>query len=148
MSQVGLEVLDTTMQKTHVWLNELENLAHLPDQRTAFKSLRAVLHQLRDRLPVEVAAHLGAQLPVLIRGFFYEGWHPAHKPEKMRTQEEFLGNVNDEIIGPEPIDPLRVVRGVFELLNHHISSGEVEKIRGVLPKDIQGLWPVPSPAFR
>lgn len=148
MSQLGLEVLDTTVQKTHAWLNDLERFAHLPDQKTAFKALRAVLHCLRDRLSVDVTAHLGAQLPLLIRGLYYEGWHPAHKPDRIRNEAEFLDEVSSEIIGPEPIDPLRVVRGVFELLNHHISPGEVEKVRGVLPKDLQHLWPEPSPAFR
>lgn len=148
MSQPGLEVFDSTLQKTHGWLNELQELGHLPDQNTAFKVLRAVLHSLRDRLSVEVTAHLGAQLPVLIRGFFYEGWRPAGKPERTRSQEEFLDSIRIQIVSPENLDPLRLTRAVFELLNHHLSAGEPEKIRNVLPKEVQEIWPEPSPAFR
>lgn len=35
---------------------------------------------MRDRLSVNAAAHLSAQLPELLRGIFYEGWIPAHVP--------------------------------------------------------------------
>jgi len=148
MSQPGLEVFDSTLQKTHVWLNELREIAHLPDQQTSLKVLRAVLHALRDRLAVDVTAHLGAQLPMLVRGFFYEGWHPAGKPEKIRSQEEFLDQVRIRIVSPEVIDPARVTRAVFDLLNHHLSPGEPEKIRNVLPTELQELWPEPSPLYR
>lgn len=148
MSQPGLEVFDSTLQKTHVWLNELQELAHLPDQHAAFQALRAVLHTLRDRLSVDVAAHLGAQLPVLIRGVFYEGWHPAGKPEKIRSREEFLGQIEEAFMGPETTDPARLAMGVFELLNHHLSPGSPEKIRQVLPREMMELWPEPSPVYR
>jgi uncharacterized protein (DUF2267 family) len=148
MSQPGLEVLDSTVQKTHLWLHELEVLGHLPNQATAFKALRAVLHTLRDRLTVDVAANLGAQLPVLIRGFFYEGWHPAGKPAKIRTQDEFLAQIDAQILTQENLDPQRLAQAVFSLLNHHLSPGEPEKIRQTLPHEIQALWPTPSPAFR
>jgi uncharacterized protein (DUF2267 family) len=148
MSQPGLEILDTTVQKTHLWLRDLEQIGHLPNQAIAFKALRAVLHTLRDRLTVDVAAHLGAQLPVLIRGFFYEGWHPAGKPEKIRSQDEFLALIDAQILTQEKVDAMRLTRAVFSLLNHHLSPGEPEKIRQTLPHELQALWPTPSPAFR
>lgn len=39
------------------------------DRHAAYLALRATLHALRDRLTVEEVAELGAQLPMLIRGF-------------------------------------------------------------------------------
>ena len=54
---------------------------------------RPVLHTLRDRLTVEEAAHLSAQLPLLIRVIYFEGWHPAHKPTKERFKEQFLDQI-------------------------------------------------------
>jgi uncharacterized protein (DUF2267 family) len=67
MSATGLEVLDKSVQTTNIWLDEImEGIG--PDRRLAWHSLRAVLHALRDRLPLDQAAHLGAQLPIVIRG--------------------------------------------------------------------------------
>ena len=71
MSANGLEVFDKTIQTTNIWLNEImERLG--PDRQVAWKVLSTVLHKLRDRLPLELAAHLGAQLPLLVRGVYYD----------------------------------------------------------------------------
>ena len=59
----------------------------------AYMALRTVLHALRDRLTVEEAIQLGAQLPMLIRGFYYEGWNLKGKPHKERHKEDFLDHI-------------------------------------------------------
>src|ERR687886_176925 len=65
MSSTGLEVFDRTVQETNIWLGEIaEDLG--PDRQVAYRVLRAVLHALRDRLTVEQAAHLSAQLPRML----------------------------------------------------------------------------------
>lgn len=141
MSQEGLEVLDSTLQKTHEWINATAEAAHI-DPPTAFKALRAVLHTLRDRLPVDVAAHFSAQLPMLLRGLYFDGWRPSEVPVKL-TQSEFLHSISRAVMTAESVDPVRLARAVFSVVNHHFSSGEVEKIRAVLPREIQLLWPEP-----
>src|SRR5919204_6184474 len=79
MSATGLDVFDKTLQTTNIWLNEImDDLG--PDRKIAYRALRAVLHALRDRLTVDEAAQLGAQLPLMIRGLFFDMWHPAGKP--------------------------------------------------------------------
>ena len=133
--------MDTTLQKTHAWLNEVQDLGRFPDRHSAFQALRSVLHALRDRLPVDEAAHFGAQLPVLVRGFYYEGWHPAGKPDRIRSQEEFLEGVESGMMPNRSIDPIKATEAVFELLNRRLSPGEPEKIRAVLPAVLQELWP-------
>ena len=79
MSMTGLEVFDTTLQKTNEWLDEIMDELALQDRHTAYVALRGTLHALRDRLPVQEAVHLGAQLPILVRGFYYEGWRPVRE---------------------------------------------------------------------
>ena len=90
MSATGLDVFATTVQKTNSWLNDLMQIAGFQDRHKAYLALRAALHALRDRLTVEEVAQFGAQLPMLIRGFYYEGWDPTGKPPKVRDKEQFL----------------------------------------------------------
>lgn len=143
MSATGLEVFDTTLHKTHTWLKEVMEELGTEDRHRAYMALRAVLHALRDRLTVEEVAQLAAQLPMLIRGFFYEGWDPTGKPLKERHLEAFLEHVAQELKTPSgpAVDPERAARAVFKVLAHRISQGEIEDIRGLLPKELKALWP-------
>ena len=140
MSATGLEVLDKSVQTTNIWLDEImEEIG--PDRRVAWNSLRAVLHALRDRLPLDQAAHLGAQLPIVIRGLYYDQWYPAGKPEKWRTQDEFIARLNEELSDTRPTDPRDAARAVFRTISNHVSPGQVDKVRESLPEDIRRLWP-------
>ena len=73
MSAQGLEMIDHTVQETHEWLNDLAEQLGWPDKRQVLHLLRVTLAEIRDCLPHDEAAHLSAQLPVLIRGIYYEG---------------------------------------------------------------------------
>jgi hypothetical protein len=55
--------------------------------------LSKVLHKLRDRIPVELAAHLGSQLPLLVRGVYYDQFQPARQPTACRSYDEFCSEV-------------------------------------------------------
>lgn len=84
MSTTGLDVFDKTLQITNTWLDEI--MAELgPDRQVAWHVLNAVLRTLRDRLPIDLSAHLASQLPVLVRGTYYEQWQPGHQPDKARS---------------------------------------------------------------
>ena len=141
MSVTALDVFDTTLQKTHRWLKELMQVLDWQDRHKAYLALRATLHALRDRLTVEEVAQLGAQLPMLIRGFYYETWDPTGKPEKVRKKEEFLARIEQQFRGDDRIDPEQVARAVFTVLANRVTEGEIEDVKDVLPSEIKTLWP-------
>jgi uncharacterized protein (DUF2267 family) len=122
MSATGLEVFDSTLQKTNIWLKELMEEMGL-DRRKAYQALRGVLHALRDRLTVEEVAELGAQLPLLIRGIYYEGWDPTGKPVKQRHREQFLARIREYFKTDDD------------------AGGEIEDVKHILPREIRDLWP-------
>ena len=141
MSMTGLEVFDTTVHKTNSWLKKLMQELHREDRRKAYLALRATLHALRDRLTVEEVAQLGAQLPMLIRGFYYEGWDPTGKPLKIRDKEEFLGLVAEEFRTDDTLNPELIARAVFKVLSDRVTAGEIEDVKHVMPAEIRELWP-------
>ena len=143
MSMTGLQTFDHTIHQTNTWLKELmDDLG--PDRQRAYDALRAVLHTLRDRLTVEEATDLGAQLPMLVRGIYYEGWNPAKTPEKLRSRDEFLSRVAERLANVRPINPEDAARAVFGVLDRHVTAGETADVRGMLPQDVQSLWPAPA----
>lgn len=136
------EIFDTTLQKTQIWFNDLTtdlDWQHRP--QSVYLALRTVLHALRDRLTVEEALHLGAQLPMLIRGFYFEGWNLKDKPHKERHIEDFLEHVTDAFKDDPSVNARQVTRAVFRVLAKHVSAGEIEDIKGILPKELKELWP-------
>lgn len=139
MSTQHLEILETTVQKTHQWIESLAEAAHM-DSHTAYQALRAVLQTLRDRLPASEAAHFAAQLPILIRGIFYEGYKPSQTPEGL-SQQEFLDRIAEKIVTGRIVDPLEAVRQVFSLLERFMGHGELEKVGLVLPAELRSLFP-------
>jgi uncharacterized protein (DUF2267 family) len=141
MSATGLDVFATTVQKTNSWLNDLMQIAGFQDRHKAYMALRAALHALRDRLTVEEVAQFGAQLPMLIRGFYYEGWDPTGKPLKVHDKEQFLAQIAQAFRDDESIDREQIARAVFALLAKRVSQGEIEDVKHLLPKEIQELWP-------
>jgi uncharacterized protein (DUF2267 family) len=142
MTTTGLDVFDRTIHTSNVWLNELMQNLGWQDRHGAYLALRATLHALRDRLAVDEMAHLGAQLPLVIRGMYYDGWNPGGQPVKIRTREEFLDRVAAGFgRSDDPIDREAVARAVFALLASRVTAGEVEDVTHVLPAEIRSLWP-------
>jgi uncharacterized protein (DUF2267 family) len=139
MSSMGLEVFDETLHKTNMWLKEIAQELSV-DRHGAYQVLRAVLHCLRDRLTINEAADLGDQLPMLIRGVFYEAWHPAGKPDKIRSRDEFLTVITTRIAMKQSIDAENAARAVFRTLENHISPGAIRDVISVLPEEIRTLW--------
>jgi uncharacterized protein (DUF2267 family) len=143
MSQSGIEAIDRTIHKTNEWLGAVVRCAPELDRHHAYAALRAVLHALRDRLPVEAAANFGAQLPTLVRGIYYEGWHPAGKPLRLRHFDEFLALIEQELPPGPHRDPENAARAVFRVIEQHVDPGETDKVIRMLPTELQELWGPP-----
>jgi uncharacterized protein (DUF2267 family) len=143
MSATGLDVFDRTLQITNIWLNEIMEVIG-PDRKVAWKVLSVVLHKLRDRLPVERAAHLGAQLPLLVRGVYYDQYQPAKQPTRCHTAQEFVAEVAEWLTDTRPVDPNDAVRAVFGVLKRHVTAGEYAKLEGALPHGLRQLMDTAS----
>jgi uncharacterized protein (DUF2267 family) len=139
MSTTGVTSLDHTVQETNTWLKAVDEQLGLENRHHAYNALRAVLHALRDRLSPEVAAKLGAQLPILVRGIYYEGWHMAGTPTKDRHLQEFVDHILEELPPQFPLDALTVARGIYEILWEKLDPGEFEKLMNHLPVPLRNL---------
>jgi uncharacterized protein (DUF2267 family) len=146
MSITGLDVFDSTLHQTNVWLKAIMGRLGTNDRHRAYLAIRTTLQALRDRLQPEVAVHLGAQLPLLVRGLYYEDWHMAGTPTRERHKEEFLAPIAEAFWRDPEADAEQVVRAVFAVLAEQIDPGEVRKVMSVLPRDLRDLWPQPTGA--
>jgi uncharacterized protein (DUF2267 family) len=140
MSNTGIPAFDSTIQTTNIWLNDILERLGWQEKQRAYHALRVVLHALRDRLTVDQAAALGAQLPMLVRGFYYEGWHPAGAAVKERKKEAFLAHIAAAFRDDAYVDPELVARAVFHVIAEHVTPGEVKHVKIALPGEIRSLW--------
>lgn len=143
MSVNGLDVFDRTLHTTNAWLKEISEELDV-DRHTAWKVLSTVLHKLRDRLPVDLSAHLGSQLPLLIRGVYYDQYQPARQPTRCSSLDEFVDEVGEWLTDARSIEPRRAIEAVCHVLSRHLAPGQVDKVRANLPKSIRVLWSAPA----
>jgi uncharacterized protein (DUF2267 family) len=130
--------IDNTVAKTYEWLREVRKRGDFKDLHDAYQAVRAVMHALRDRLDPNVAAHFSAQLPLLLRGVFYEGWVPARTPARA-SLEVFLARVEKEagLKGTSAAeDAINAVMSVFE---DELGAGTTSHLLSVLPSEYADL---------
>lgn len=135
----GVRSFDSSLETTKEWLREVQEEMGLDDEQRALRVVRAVLHTLRDRLPVEEAAQFAAQLPMLLQGVYYHEWTPRGKPLKIRDRQGFLDKVAERMMREH--DPEEACRAVFGVVERQMPGGEVEDVKRILPESIRDLWP-------
>jgi uncharacterized protein (DUF2267 family) len=120
---------------------------HVVELRNVGMRLLPLLEKaaLRDRLPVPEAAHLGAQLPMLVRGFYYDNWKPASTPSKIKTAQEFYDVVQENFAADRNVNPMRLTEAVMKALSANLSPGELEKLRGIFSPHLREIWPKNEP---
>ncbi|HEY2669647.1 MAG TPA: DUF2267 domain-containing protein [Rugosimonospora sp.] len=137
MGETGYAAFDTTIEKANHILHDIEQAYGWPKDRRnqSYAALRTVLHALRDRLPVAESAQLAGQLPMLVRGIYYEGWDPSDVPMKM-DKEEFLARIRREFTFDVDGGPQRLLETVLDALRHHITGGQLDDVKSILPRDL------------
>ena len=140
MTAHWFETFDHTVHLTHEWINELDDMIGWGNRGQSFRLFRAVLHALRDWLQVNEAVDLGAQLPTLIRGVYYEHWRPAATPAKPRDVSTFIERVEEAFRPGELDDTERLIAVVFAFLSRKISDGEISDVKHALPSSVRELW--------
>ena len=140
MSAVKLSVFRKPVAKANGWIKEIGKRMKWNDEEDALKALRVVLHALRDRLTIDEAAQLSAQLPLVVRGIFFEGWRPHGHAHRAGGLNGFFGEIDAQLPNVTPRDRKRAVQIVFDVLAHHISQGEVGDIAAVLPAEMSEFW--------
>jgi uncharacterized protein (DUF2267 family) len=140
MKTTGITTLDHAPQVVAEWLNLLQDDLGWLDRGRALLLLRETLHAVRDFLTVDEAADLSAQLPVLIRGIFFEGWVPAKTPAKLRSVDDFLERVTKSFASDPLPEPDVAVAAVFAVLRRQISPGEYRQVAWAMRKPLRDLW--------
>ena len=136
MTTTHVTTLEHGIHATNAWLRDVAAELGGEDRQEAYRALRATLHVLRDRLPVDEAAQLAAQMPDLLRGVYYEGWNPSSAPGLFRTREELLDLVAREGAFHGRTEASYALNAALAVLRRRISAGELEDVAAVLPADI------------
>ncbi|HEX7037735.1 MAG TPA: DUF2267 domain-containing protein [Pseudomonadales bacterium] len=142
---LNVAALDRTVLQTQAWLGHISQQMGWEDPEKSYATLRAVLHALRDRLPPDEAVNLAAQLPTLVRGIYFEGWHPADEPLTKRNRAEFLERVRRAAPELTEREARRAVTAVLLELSTELDQREVKRVRQAMPPELRELWPVAPP---
>lgn len=131
---------DKQCRETLMWVYDVAERTTCPEREDwAFNALRSVLHAIRDRTTIEEAFHLAAQLPVLLRGYYFEGFRPSAQKAKMNAGE-FLIRIRKDMEPLTELSPEEAFGAVLVTLYEHVSIGELEDVKQSMPKDIVKLW--------
>ncbi|GIW86474.1 MAG: hypothetical protein KatS3mg108_0798 [Isosphaeraceae bacterium] len=145
MSWTGLDAFDTTIHTTNAWLHAIMEELGLKDRRRAYHALRVVLHAARDRLTVSEAAHLGAQLPLLVRGLYYEGWQPTDRPIRGRRLREFVAPIQAAFRDRSDLEPETIALTVLRIIDERLAPGALHDVIRALPEELRYRWPAGAP---
>lgn len=132
--------LDNALQVTQNWIGDLARRLRWHDRERVYQALIATLHALRDCSGRDEAVCMGAQLPALLRGFYYEGWHPG-RHFIARNQNSFLDRIHDGLHRDPAVDPEEVARSVLAQFADRLRAAGVEDPKAATPSALHDLWP-------
>jgi len=136
----GLQDLRAALSETEAWIDDIMRRLGWHDRERVYLVLLATLHALRDSLPQDEAIYIGAQLPPLLRGLYYEGWHPGARLAA-KSRSAFLERIHDGVHRDPGIDVEEAARIVFAVLAARLPAGELEDAKAATPQPLHNLWP-------
>ena len=141
MSVKSIGNFEHALHLANEWIKDLADKPEVGSEAQAYTILRVVLHSIRDRLRVDEVAHLSAQLPMLVRGFFFEGWKPPVQDfEGPESSRYLLQDVGDRLARVSEIEAEDAMFLVYELLTQKFSPGEMKYVDRALPYDLLFPW--------
>ncbi|MFI5925473.1 DUF2267 domain-containing protein [Micromonospora sp. NPDC051543] len=137
-----ISAFESSLDKTNLILKDIENAYGWPKERRnqSYAALRTVLHLLRDRLAVNESVEFAQQLPVLVRGIYFDGWNPSDVPIKL-NRDDFLYEVRQGFPYDAEGGAERVTQVVLDTLRRHVTQGEWQDVKDTMPKDIAMMLP-------
>jgi uncharacterized protein (DUF2267 family) len=81
-----------------------------------------------------VSAHVAAQLPLLVRGIFYEGWDVSRASQKL-TLAQFAARVEHDANLKDPTEAKRAIRAVMHVLWDELAPGTMDHVIAFLPDE-------------
>ncbi|MEU6207599.1 DUF2267 domain-containing protein [Micromonospora musae] len=142
MAEQFISAVESSLDKTNLILKDIENAYGWPkEQRNqSYAALRTVLHLLRDRMPVQESVEFAQQLPILVRGIYFDGWKPSDVPVKL-NREDFLYEVRQGFPYDVQGGTERVVQVVLDTLRRHVTQGEWDDVKETMPRDLARMMP-------
>ena len=142
MADQMISAFESSLDKTNLILKDIESAYGWPKERRnqSYAALRTVLHLLRDRLPVNESVEFAQQLPVLVRGIYFDGWNPSDVPIKL-NRDDFLYEVRQGFPYDVQGGPERVAQVVLDTLRRHVTQGEWQDVKDTMPKDLATMLP-------
>ncbi|WP_166256454.1 DUF2267 domain-containing protein [Marinobacter salicampi] len=137
--QSSINIVDHNIKLINTWLRDISDELDSIGEEEAWKRLRAVLQTMSNRITVDEAANFAAQLPIIVRGLYFESWRPAETPHKWRDRAEYIDAVSRKLEGD--IDAERTFKAVLRVIDRHLDSNELNRIKEMHPKELWDLWP-------
>ena len=135
-----LAQLEEAVRVTEEWIGYLQQRLGWHNRDRVYAAFLATLHALRDALPQDEAAYIGTQLPTLLRGLYYEGWHPSGRTTSP-SRTAFIERIQDGVHRAPGIDAEEVARAVLALLAARLPPVELEDAKAATPRALHNLWP-------
>lgn len=130
--------LERSFQKSKEWLCLMKNRMEIENDQQAYIAVKSVLHAIRDRLNVNEAVQFAEQLPMIMKGFYYESYVPAGKPEKF-GKDEFFERIINYSIGVD-IEPEKALWAVVSVIREKTGGCEMDDVQATMPSDMKHLF--------